>query len=95
MLVRETKMRQNKWFKEFSKTSNIYFWFSGLDIALSGVIEHFLREFFSQSEIKKKRVFVKTTCSPRDPPNDLQNVKNRPAPLTTDMSPRMGSKPKF
>ena len=30
---------------------------------------------------------MKTSCSPGDPPNDLQNVKNRPAPPTTDEAP--------
>ena len=37
--------------------------------------------------------FSKTTCSPGDPPIDLQNVKNSPEPPSPRTSSKMGSKP--
>ena len=59
----------------------------GLDIALSDVVEHFA---YFLVIVDQKRVFKKTTCSPRDAPSDLQNVKNSPEPPTTVMSHQIG-----
>ena len=61
-------------------------------MVLFDVVGHFYnfsRSFF----VKKKSAFVETSCSPGDPTNDLQNVKNSPEPPTTVLSPKMGSKP--
>ena len=39
---------------------------------------------------------METSCSPRHPPNDLQNVRNSPDPPTTDMfSPKWGLNPQI
>ena len=39
-------------------------------------------------------VFLKTCCSPGDPPSDLQNVKNNLEPSSPHTSSKMGSKQK-
>ena len=62
-------------------------------IALSDVVEHLY--YFSQKLFGNKRVFMKTTCSPGDPPSDLQIVKKGPAPATTNMSTKWAPNPQI
>ena len=46
-------------------------------------------------DFDQKRVFLKTTCSPTDPPNDLQNVNNSPGRTHIDMSPKWALNPQI
>ena len=80
-------MLRLEWFSSTSLNKTIsIFRFSGLcGLTLSSL---FFLVFFAQ-----KRVFMKTTCSPTDPPIDLQNVKNWHPPPTTNMPTRKGSEP--
>ena len=39
-------------------------------------------------DFEQTRVFLKTSCSPRDPPRDLQNVKNSPEPPLPHTPPK-------
>ena len=39
--------------------------------------------------------FLKTTCSPTDPPSDLQHVKNSPGPTLHRYVQKMGSEPTY
>ena len=88
----ETKIALNRvGFKPLRKRAISIFRSVGLDIVLFYVVKIF--DTFYRSFLVKKRVFVKTSCSPRDPPNDLRNVKNSPEPPTIDEAPKMGSKP--
>ena len=48
---------------------------------------------FFPDDFWQKRVFLKISCSPGDPPNDLQNVKNSPEPPTSYDPKKMTSKP--
>ena len=63
---------------------------NGLDMASFDNETHF---YFFPVEFDQTRVFLKTTCSPTDPPSDLQNVKNSPWPTHFQSVPKMGSKP--
>ena len=79
-------------FKHFSKTSNILF-FASRQWIRYGVVWQWDTCLHFFPTILIKSVFFKTTCSPRVPPNDLQNVKNSPGPARHWYGPKMGSKP--
>ena len=49
--------------------------------------------YYFPDVFKQKRVFMKTTCSPRGPPIDLHNVKNSLEPPSPRTTPKMTTKP--
>ena len=64
-----------------------FFRSNGLDIAFFDNETHF---FLFPDGFLQKRVFMKTTYSPRGPPNDFQNVKNSPESPSPHTSSKMG-----
>ena len=69
----------------------LFFRPGGLDIVLPDVVEKFL--IFSQKFLSKNVFWRRQPARPETLPKTFQNVKNSPAPPSTDMFQKLDSKP--